>query len=410
MPMFRYVALTPGGERQTGTMEAATEAAVIDRLQRQGNIPVKAEPADGKAEGLFAGLLATSFGGGGKAIGAQELTNATRELAVMLGAGQDLDRALRFLEETAPNPRVAGVMGALRNAVRDGSPLARAMAAHPRSFSRLYVGLVRAGEAGGTLAPTLERLAELLERQRALAATITSAMVYPCLLILASIGAVALLLTEVLPQFVPLFQQSGASLPPSTQFLIDAGHWVGAYGPAAVAALLALGLIARAALRRPSVRLPADRLLLRVPILGGLMREVQAARFSRTLGTLLINGVSLIAALGIVRDATTNQAVVVAIDRASASARDGAGLSRPLAESGVFPVRTGYLLRLGEENAQLGPMALRAADIHEEKARLGVQRVVALLVPTITIIMGAVVAGIVSSLLLAMLSLNDLAN
>ena len=144
-------------------------------------------------------------------------------------------------------------------------------------------------------------------------------------------------------------------------------------------------------------------------MVGGLTREIVAARFTRTLGTLLNNGVPLIAALGIVQDAIGNLAGVAAIERATISAKGGAGLSRPLDESGVFPARTIYLLRLGEETAQLGPMALRAAEIHEEKTRLGVQRLVALLVPAITVAMGAVIAGIVASLLLAMLGLNDLA-
>ena len=150
-------------------------------------------------------------------------------------------------------------------------------------------------------------------------------------------------------------------------------------------------------------------MLLRLPILGRLAREVLAARFSRTFGTLMLNGVPLIAALGIVREAIGNRAAVAAVDAATASAKSGSGLSRPLGEAGIFPVRTIYLLRLGEETAQLGQMALRAAEIHEEETRLGIQRLVSLLVPAITILMGAAVAGIVSSLILAMLSLNNLA-
>jgi general secretion pathway protein F len=321
----------------------------------------------------------------------------------MLGAGQDLDRALRYLHETAPNARVRAIAAKLRDGVRDGSPLAVALGRHPASFSRLHVALVRAGEASGQLAPTLARLAELLERQQRLVASVTSALIYPCLLIVAAIGAVTLLLTEVLPQFVPLFEQSGAKLPASTQFLIATGAFVADYGVFMLLAVPVLVLLARSALRLPRVRLTMDRLLLRIPIAGSLLREVLAARFTRVLGTLLVNGVSLIAALGMVRDAIGNNAAVAAVDRA------GAGLAAPLAESRVFPVRMTHLLRLGEENAELGAMALRAAEIHEEKTRVAMQRVVALLVPAITILMGAAVAAIVASLLTAMLSLNDLA-
>jgi general secretion pathway protein F len=301
------------------------------------------------------------------------------------------------------------VLERIRDTVRDGGSLAAALAAHPGSFSRLYVGLVRAGEAGGALGPTLERLASLLERQRALSASIVSAMIYPGLLALAAIGSVTLLLTVVLPQFVPLFAQNGAKLPASTQMLIDAGGLVSTYGLYGLALLVLAILAARQALRRPGPRLALDRLKLRLPILGGLARETLAARFTRTLGTLLINGVPLIGALGIVRDAIGNRAGVAAVDAATISARGGAGLSAPLGAAAIFPARTIHLLRLGEETAQLGAMSLRAAEIHEEKARIGVQRLVSLLVPAITIVMGAMIAGIVSSLLLAMLSLNDLA-
>jgi general secretion pathway protein F len=350
---------------------------------------------------LVAPVRASLFGrlsltiGRGDELSRREVTNVTRELATMLGAGQDMDRALRFLVETAPNRRAAHLLGQLRDTVRDGGTLASAVAKHPGSFSRLYVGLVRAGEAGGSLAPTLEQLADLLERERALAATIQSALIYPVLLLVAACGAVVLLLTQVLPQFVPLFEQSGAALPASTQFLIDAGDAVSRHGLAVLLVSLLLSLLARALLRQPGPRLAFDRLKLRLPIVGGLLREVMAARLARTLGSLLVNRVPLITALGITRDVLGNEA--------------GIGLSGPLGASGLFPTRLIHLLRLGEETARHGPMALRAAAIHEEKVRITTQRLVALLTPAITIGMGALIAGIVSSLLLAMLSLNDLA-
>ena len=174
----------------------------------------------------------------------------------------------------------------------------------------------------------------------------------------------------------------------------------------ALAVLLVAG---RVALRRPGPRLAFDRLRLRVPVFGGLAREVMAARLCRTLGTLLQNGVALIPALAIVREVLGNEAGARGLDQAAVSARGGAGLAAPLEQTRLFPVRMIHLLRLGEETAQLGPMALRAAEIHEERTRIVTQRLVSLLTPAITIVMGAVIAGIVSSLLLAMLSLNDLA-
>jgi general secretion pathway protein F len=404
MAEWRYEAIDRAGRAINGVMEGADEAAVLQRLRRDGALPLSVVPAGGGMWGALGGAL-----GGGDALTSQEVTNITRELATMLGAGQDLDRALRFLVETAPNRRAHRVLDALREEVRNGASFAVALGNHKRSFSALYVGLVRAGEAGGTLAPALERLADLMEKERALTATVKSAMIYPTLLTLAAIGAVTLLLVQVLPQFVPLFEQSGAALPPSTQFLISAGDAVSNYGLWALLGLLMAGVAIRAALQQPAARLGFDRLKLRLPVIGGLSREILAARLSRTLGTLLDNRVSLITALTITRDVVGNAAGTEAIDRATASARGGDGLSASLASSGLFPPRLVHLLRLGEETAQLGPMALRAAAIHEESVRIATQRLVALLTPAITIGMGLVIAGIVSSLLLAMLSLNDLA-
>jgi general secretion pathway protein F len=403
---FRYTALDPSGQLISGEMDAPNEDAVIRSLQEQGSIPVRAELNAGAGKGGF-----SLFGGsGGKGLSKQELADITQKLGTMVGAGQDLDRSMRFLVETARNKRVRDILEQIRAILRDGGSLAAALDKHPASFPRIYVGLIRAGEAGGTLAPTLERLALLLQRQRALNSTVVSAMIYPSLLVVAATGAIVLLLTQVLPQFVPLFEQNGAPLPRSTQILIDTGAFVGHYGLAG----LLLGIVGTIAftrlLQQPAFRLRWDQALLRIPVIGGLIREIVAARFSRTLGTLLINDVPLIAALEIVRDAVGNLAGVEALDHAIVRAKGGGGLSRPLEESKLFPMQTIYLLRLGEETAQLGDMALKAAEIHEENTRTGIQRVVSLLVPVITIVMGAAVAGIVSSLLMAMLGLNDLAH
>jgi general secretion pathway protein F len=408
MASWHYSAIDRAGRPINGSLDASDEAEVLRRLRHDGALPMSVVPAHGRPSSRFRGIL-SGYAGGQGALKRQEVTDLTRELATMLTAGQDLDRALRFVIETAPNDRVGRLLGALRDEIRDGSGFAAALTRRPESFSRLYVGLVRAGEAGGSLATTLERMAELMERERSLAATIRSALIYPALLTIAAIGAVTLLLTQVLPQFVPLFEQNGASLPASTRFLIDAGDAVSQYGMAALAGVLALGLLLRGLLRDPGIRLVIDRLTLRLPVIGSLTREVMAARVARTLGTLLENRVSLIPALAIVREVVGNAAGAGAIDTATVSATGGTGLSGALATSGLFPKRLVHLLRLGEETAQLGPMALRAAAIHEEQVRISTQRLVALLTPAITIVMGAIIAGIVSSLLLAMLSLNDLA-
>ena len=406
MPSYRWSAVNPGGDVVRGVMEATDRVVVVERLQRQGQIVLSADPADGRRG--WTDLLQIELGRG-RRLDKAALGEVTRELAIMLAAGQDLDRALRFVVENTRNLGARTILGAVRDKVRSGSSLGAALSGEPRSFSKLYVGLVRAGEAGGTLPATLDRLATLLDRERSLSANLRSALIYPALLIAAAIGSVVLLLDYVLPQFTPIFEQAGAELPAATRALMTVGALVGAATPWLLLGVLASGLAARQLLARPAYRLRFDRLLLRLPVAGALMRETLAARLTRTLGSLLQNGVPLIPALGIAKDALGNLAAGAAIEAAAAGAKGGAGLARPLAASGVFPPRTIHLLQLGEEAAQLSSMALKAADIHDEQARLMMQRLVALAVPLITIAMGLAVAGIVSALLTAMLSLNDLA-
>jgi general secretion pathway protein F len=406
MPQFRWSAIDGGGNVIGGLMEAPDTAAVVERLQRRGQIVLRADPADGR-NGLSE-LLRLELAGS-RGLDKGTLCEVTRELAIMLGSGQDLDRTLRFVVDNTESVRARAVLGNIRDMVRAGSSLAAALAGEPRSFSKLYVGLVRAGEAGGTLAITLDRLATLLERERSLSASLRAALVYPALLLVAAIGSIFLLLNYVLPQFVPIFEQAGAQLPVATRALMALGTAFGAAVPWLLLGLLAVGLVGRQALARPAMRLKADRLMLHLPIAGLLLRETLAARLTRTLGSLLQNGVPLMPALAIAKDALGNMAAAAAVEAAALAAKGGAGLARPLAESGVFPPRTIHLLQLGEEAAQLSAMALKAADIHDEQARLIMQRLVALAVPIITIAMGLVVAGIVGALLTAMLSLNDLA-
>ena len=405
MPSFRWSAVTPGGEVMHGVTEAADRASVVERLQRQGQVVLRAEPADGRWR--LGDLLQIELGGR-RGIDRATLGEVTRELAIMLGAGQDLDRALRFVVENVGNTRARAILAEVRDKVRSGSSLAAALAAEPRSFSRLYVGLVRAGEAGGTLPATLDRLAALLERERSLTSSMRAALIYPAVLVIAAIGSIFLLLDYVLPQFTPIFEQAGAELPASTRALMLLGQMTGAAAPWLLVLAVAVVLIARRALAAPALRLKVDRFLLRLPVAGRLLQETLAARLTRTLGTLLQNGMPLISALAIAKDALGNLAAA-AVDAASVEAKAGRGLARPLREAGLFPARTIHLLQLGEEAAQLAAMSLKAADIHDEQARLIVQRIVALAIPIITITMGLAVAGIVGALLTALLSLNDLA-
>jgi general secretion pathway protein F len=406
MPKFRYTAIDTTGKRSTGVLEAANAAAIADRLHRQSRFLLRADEVGerGRLWALLQDEISIQ-----RRLTKTAVAQFTRELSVMLQAGQDIDHALRFLVETSENKDARQLLQALRDQVRAGKSLASSLAEHTAVFSRLYVSLVRAGEAGGKLADSLAHLADLLERERRLAATIQSALTYPILLAIASIGTIFLLLTYVLPQFTPIFAQAGAELPTATRILISIGDIVRAYGGWILIGFLCTGLVAHRALRQPDTRLAVERVLLRLPIAGLLIRRVQAARFARTLGTLLRNGVSLVTALGIGRDVPGILRAVKVVDRAIAKVKAGERLAGALAESRFFPAQTIHLLQIGEETGKLADMALRAADIHDEQVHHSVQRLVSLLVPIVTIVMGIIVAGIVGSLLVAMLSLNDLA-
>ena len=406
MAKYRYTAIDSAGKLVKGLLEADSQAMVVERLQGQGHLPLRAEAAD--RSGALLDLLNVELSRR-RRLSKRDVVDFTRELAVMLGAGQDLDRALRFVVDITTGRTAHEIFSQIRDKVRGGSTLAAALSAHGTSFSRLYVGMVRAGEAGGTLAETLERLADLLERERRLAASVQSALIYPAILVVAAILVILLLLIHVLPQFSEIFDQAGASLPIATRILIGLGDMARNDGLWLLTALLIFGLAGHRLLRVPSMRLRFHRWLLSVPLVGTLVRQTEAAHLTRTLGTLLKNGVSLLSALAVAKEVLGNLAAVEALDHAAASAKQGAGLSRPLEAAGLFPPRMIHLLRLGEETGRLAEMALRAADIHDEQVRLGLQRLTSLIVPVVTIVTGLAVAGIIASLVTAMLSLNDLA-
>jgi general secretion pathway protein F len=404
--MFRYTGVDMAGKRLNGTIEAASAHAVADYLHGRHCMLLRADEV-GKAGSLSALLNADL--GLKRGLPQAAVAQFTRELAVMLEAGQDIDRALRFLVETSDSKAARRIMQSLRDQVRGGKSLAAALAEHPESFSRLYISLVRAGEAGGQLAGSLSHLADLLEREAKLTATVQSALIYPVLLATASIGTIVLLLVYVVPQFTPIFAQAGAELPIQTQILIGLGDALQNYGLAMLAVTLGLGFLCYRLLQAEKARLAAEKTLLKVPVVASLMRATQAARLSRTVGTLLKNGVGLVPALGISQGVLTSVIAGRAVADTLAKVKEGSRLAPALGSHAFFPLQTIHMLQLGEETGRLSEMALRVSDIHDNQIQTTVQRLVALMVPVITIIMGIVVAGIVGSLLVAMLSLNDLA-
>jgi general secretion pathway protein F len=296
----------------------------------------------------------------------------------------------------------------VRNRVRDGMTFADALAGDS-AFPKFYVSMVRAGEHGGTLDVTLQRLTDYLSRTMAVREQITSALVYPSLLLLTAGASSIVILVFVLPEFEPLFADAGKTLPFATRMVMGAGHAIRNYGWIVVLMIIG-GIVAlRRALKIPAKRLKWDAFVLKWPVLGNLFAAIEVERLMRTFGTLLSNGVPIPTALNLSKDVLTNTVLSSAVRDAAVSLREGERLAQRLARSKVFPPVTLDLIRIGEESGKLDEMLLRQADLDELRIKHKVDRALALLVPVLTITLGMIVAGLIASMLVAIISVNDLA-
>lgn len=405
MPQFRYVAVEASSETVEGRMEAPSKVAVIERLHASGHVPIRVYEVG--ASSLANVDLAEVFRG--RRMPWRSLTLITGQLATLLNAGLALDEALGILEELVEKPRERDCLRELLDKVSGGSTLADAMAAQPKAFPDFYVSMVRAGEAGASLEAVLGRLAEYLERTMAAREHVKTALQYPAIVAVICIGSIGLLLGFVVPRFRPLFEQAGSALPASAQLLLLSADFFNDYWWAALAIPAITALIIYRQSKNPAVRKAWQRFLLRLPFLGKLLSKLEIVHFSRTLGTLLKNGVSLLSALAITHETARNVVFAEAIDTIMDRAKSGKGLAEPLKQTGVFPPLAVHLLRVAEESGRQDEMLFKIADIFEAESRQTLDRMLALLGPALTIIMGAIVASVIGSILTAVLSIYDLA-
>jgi general secretion pathway protein F len=401
MATYRYRAATGSGQLRTGVLESASRADALDRLKRLGLMPIEA--VETSARGKGPGVIKTN-----SAI-RQGIVNGLGELAVLLNAGLSLDRALAVCVENIQKPALKSVFEKLRDRVRTGTSLSRAMADSGGVFPPMASAMAEAGEASGKLDEALSRLAEALDRAEALRQTIVSAMVYPALLLIIATGVILVMLLWVVPQFEDLFAESSAKLPWMTQMIMAASHALKSYGLVGVLMVGVLILILSRWMQQPAVRRAFDRRLLNFPMVGKVVRDAETARFARTLGSLLDGGVALPTALTIAQKSLNNAHMAEAIDKVTAGLKQGGGLSGPLAATKLFPPMAMSFLRTGEETAQLGMMLMRLADVLDREVRQSIQRLIAFLTPAITIVMAAIVATIIASVMTAILGFNDLA-
>ena len=405
MPFFQYKAVTPGGEIQEGVLEASSTPMAVARLQEMGFIPIRAVEAGAAKVATTEGTspLFTRRG-----ISQSDIGVITRELATLLKAGLPLDRSFEILINLAATPKIAELLGKIRNEVRGGAALSKALDAQRGVFSRFYVNMIRAGEAGGSLPTVLLRLAEYMERAKALRDNITASLTYPAFLAVVAVMAVVILLGAVVPRFKPLFANTGKAIPFITQVVLFAGDALRNYGWLMLIGLAVVLYLAMRRLREPDAKFKLDRWLVTAPVVGDLFARVEMARFSRTLGTLLANGVTLVAALNIVRDTMSNAYLAEAVGGVARELKEGRGLGRPMMETGRFPLLAVHMIQVGEETGRLDEMLMQVAETYDREVEVAIRKSLALLQPVMIVAMALVIGFIIIAILSAMLSVYDI--
>lgn len=394
MPVFAYSARSITGELQNGEIDLPTREEVIGYLRRQRLIPVnvRSKPKE----------LSFSIGSGVKT---REVVIFTRQFATMINSGLPLVQSLSILAEQTENKKFQEIITATLHDIESGHTLADAMRRHPKVFTDLYVNMVAAGEAGGILDTILLRLATFLEKNDALARKIKGAMTYPAVMLFVVIAATTILLWKVVPVFASIFTDAGMALPTPTRVVLGISAFLQSY-----ILFMFLGAIAGVFLLKryygtKDGQLVIDRLLLRMPVLGTLIRKAAVSRFTRTLGTLVSSGVSILEGLEITARTSGNRVVHDAVMNSRASIAGGATIAEPLKESGVFPPMVVQMINVGEQTGGLDEMLSKIADFYDDEVDAAVSALTSILEPVMIVVMGVVIGGMVVAMYMPMFDL-----
>lgn len=414
MARFRYRSADSTGRIETGAIDQPDVEAARRYLLRRGLHPIEivADGGAGAAEGPAAPSTPSrrrSTFGRKKRAGADELLFFTRNLALLLRSGLPLAKAMAVLKGMITNPEMSRIRDQVFERVRSGSPLSAALAEHRELFGDLYVNMVRAGEHGGTLDQVLGELADLLERSKQLRSSVISALIYPAILLAISVVSVFLLLGFVVPQFESLFADMGDALPTPTQVVISMGDAVAEYGWLGVILLVGGVALWRRVRTVPRVKAWRDRRVLALPIFGELVSKYETAVFSRTLGTLLKSGVPIVRAIPISVDTIGNRQISRSMADVHARVKQGEPLSATLAQSGMFSDMAIQMLKVGEETGRSDEMLLDIAKISDSDVQLVIKRALTLVEPILILGLGTVIGAIITSILLGIISVNNLA-
>jgi general secretion pathway protein F len=415
VPIFEYRAFASGGAARTGVIDADTPREARARLRRD-NLLVSdlVELRDGARRGgrsvrtpsarlleRLQHLRSGHSGPGGRDL--EVVAAITRQMGTLLGAGIPLAEALRAIIEQAETRRIETMFRTLRERITQGASLGDALAEHPRYFSELYVNMVKAGEATGKVDQVLRRLADFLHRQRALQRKVVAALTYPIMMILLGIVVVGILMTVVVPKITAMLQEMGKTIPVPTQVLITVSNGFKNYWWLGCLVIAAVSFAIERYYKTRNGRLVLDRVQLRLPVLGDVLRKAAVARFSRTLSTLLGSGVPAVQSLEITRNVVNNEVLARATDHIRDKILEGTDIATPLKAVGVFPPVVGYMVAVGEKSGELEQMLDRIADAYDEEIEVATERATTILEPVMIVVLAVVVGFIVYSIILPIL-------
>lgn len=404
METYNYQAADRTGKIVTGTMEDDDERSIVDRLQEMGLFPMSVRRMQEK-EGYRPSKPLRVMG---RRIKLRDVMTFTQQLGALLEAGLPLDRCLAILSDISEGDGMKDIIRNVLLSIQGGASFSDSLAKYPNVFPPLYTNMIKAGEAGGVLESVIARLAEYLENSQRLREEIRSSLIYPLLLVVVGGGAVAFLLTFVVPKFTQIFKEMGQNLPIPTIILLSISNLLRTYWWI----LLGLIILIISGLRRYLKTDPGrswwDASILKLPLFGTLVQKIAVSRFARTLGTLLNSGVPILQALAIVKDSMGNEVIARSTTIIREDVKRGKGIAKPLKDSGVFPQLAIHMMAVGEETGRLDEMLIKVADRYDSETRIAVKRMISLLEPAMILFMGLLVGFIVVAILLAIFSVNEM--
>jgi len=412
MPLFAYTAVDAQGKTHQGTLEANNASDAAAAVKKKGQFPtnIAETTADASGKGKKKGFsLGFSMGGGGGTgkVPAKVLTIFTRQLSTLISAGLPLLRSLRTLGKQEKNPNLKKIMTGLAESVEGGTTFSEALSQHPKAFNKLYVNMVKAGELGGVLEVVLTRLAEFAEKSQRIKGKVTSAMVYPLVVLTIAVGIVTFLMLFIVPKFEAIFKDmlGGRPLPFITQAVMDLSRFIQGNFILIAIGITVLVFALRFAMKLPGVASTLDTYTLKIPLFGDMLTKTSVARFSRTLGTLVSSGVPILQALQITRDTAGNLRVSSAVENIHDNVKEGESMVSPMEASGIFPPMVVSMVQVGEETGQLPDMLTKVADVFEEEVDNAVAGLTSMLEPVMIVMLALVVGTIVVALFLPLITI-----